>query len=114
MRNANTDPAPLTMIETFIQFKPRDQWREGMTPEKLRDELNSIVQLPGLTNAWVMPIKTRIDMLAVAVGVGFTALAGVAIEIGVLMLTYLNQSLHQMKNDVVAEGRPFTADDLKA
>lgn len=62
-----TDPAPLTMIETFIQFKPRDQWRPGMTPEKLRDELNSVVQLPGLTNAWVMPIKTRIDMLATGI-----------------------------------------------
>jgi Cu(I)/Ag(I) efflux system membrane protein CusA/SilA len=62
-----TDPAPLTMIETFIQFKPRDEWREGMTPEKLREELDSLVQLPGVTNAWVMPIKTRIDMLATGI-----------------------------------------------
>ncbi|WP_404362846.1 efflux RND transporter permease subunit [Marinobacter sp.] len=62
-----TDPAPLTMIETFIHFKPRDQWREGMTSEKLREELDSAVQLPGLTNAWVMPIKTRIDMLATGI-----------------------------------------------
>ncbi|MAM59990.1 MAG: CusA/CzcA family heavy metal efflux RND transporter [Maritimibacter sp.] len=62
-----TDPAPLTMIETFIQFKPRDQWRPGMTPEKLREELDSLVQLPGLTNAWVMPIKTRTDMLATGI-----------------------------------------------
>ncbi|NQY03496.1 MAG: efflux RND transporter permease subunit [Halieaceae bacterium] len=62
-----TDPAPLTMIETFIQLKPRDQWREGMTPERLRAELESTVQIPGLTNAWVMPIKTRIDMLATGI-----------------------------------------------
>jgi len=62
-----TDPAPLTMIETVIQFKPRDEWREGMTPEGLRAELDSIVRLPGLTNAWVMPIKNRIDMLATGI-----------------------------------------------
>jgi Cu(I)/Ag(I) efflux system membrane protein CusA/SilA len=62
-----TDPAPLTMIETIIQFKPRDQWRDGLTPEKLRQELNDLVQLPGLTNAWVMPIKTRIDMLSTGI-----------------------------------------------
>lgn len=62
-----TDPAPLTMIETFIQFKPRDQWRLGMTPDKVRKELESIVKLPGLTNAWVMPIKTRIDMLSTGI-----------------------------------------------
>ncbi|MFD1216836.1 efflux RND transporter permease subunit [Microbulbifer celer] len=62
-----TDPAPLTMVETIIRFKPRDQWREGMTPEKLRAELDAAVQLPGVTNAWVMPIKTRIDMLATGI-----------------------------------------------
>jgi len=62
-----TDPAPLTMIETFIQLKPRDQWRAGMTTDKLRQELDSIVQFPGLTNAWVMPIKTRIDMLSTGI-----------------------------------------------
>jgi len=62
-----TDPAPLTMIETVIQFKPREEWREGMTAEGLRDELDSIVQFPGLTNAWVMPIKNRIDMLATGI-----------------------------------------------
>lgn len=62
-----TDPAPLTMIETTIQLKPRDQWREGMTPEKLREELNQLVKFPGVTNAWVMPIKTRIDMLATGI-----------------------------------------------
>lgn len=62
-----TDPAPLTMIETFITLKPREQWREGMTTEKLTKELDKIVKLPGLTNAWVMPIKTRIDMLATGI-----------------------------------------------
>ncbi len=62
-----TDPAPLTMIETFIQFKPKEQWREGMTTEKLKQELDALVKLPGLTNAWVMPIKTRIDMLATGI-----------------------------------------------
>ncbi len=62
-----TDPAPLTMIETVIQLKPRDEWRDGMTPDKLRDELDRRVQVPGLTNAWVMPIKTRIDMLATGI-----------------------------------------------
>ncbi|HEA53169.1 hypothetical protein LCGC14_0589470 [marine sediment metagenome] len=62
-----TDPAPLTMIETFIQFKPRDQWRPDMTPDKVRKELERIVKLPGLTNAWVMPIKTRIDMLSTGI-----------------------------------------------
>jgi len=62
-----TDPAPLTMIETFIHFKPRDQWRAGLTPEDLKHELNQLVTLPGLTNVWVMPIKTRIDMLATGI-----------------------------------------------
>ncbi|MDN3413760.1 MAG: Cu(I)/Ag(I) efflux system membrane protein CusA/SilA [Pseudoalteromonas tetraodonis] len=62
-----TDPAPLTMIETFIQFKPKDQWREGMTTKKLKQELDALVKFPGLTNAWVMPIKTRIDMLATGI-----------------------------------------------
>ena len=62
-----TDPAPLTMIETFIQLKPRDQWRAGMTTQSLKEELDTLVKLPGLTNAWVMPIKTRIDMLATGI-----------------------------------------------
>jgi Cu(I)/Ag(I) efflux system membrane protein CusA/SilA len=62
-----TDPAPLTMIETVIQLKPRSEWRPGMTPETLRAELDRVVNYPGLTNAWVMPIKTRIDMLATGI-----------------------------------------------
>jgi Cu(I)/Ag(I) efflux system membrane protein CusA/SilA len=62
-----TDPAPLTMIETVIQLKPREEWRPGLTPEDLRAELDRVVRVPGLTNAWVMPIKTRIDMLATGI-----------------------------------------------
>jgi Cu(I)/Ag(I) efflux system membrane protein CusA/SilA len=62
-----TDPAPLTMIETFIQLKPHEAWREGMTTAKLIKEFDALVKLPGLTNAWVMPIKTRIDMLATGI-----------------------------------------------
>lgn len=62
-----TDPAPLTMIETFIQLKPRDEWREGVTTESLKKEFDNLVKFPGLTNAWVMPIKTRIDMLATGI-----------------------------------------------
>jgi Cu(I)/Ag(I) efflux system membrane protein CusA/SilA len=62
-----TDPAPLTMIETVIQLKPREEWRDGMTPEGLRAELDRVVRYTGLTNAWVMPIKTRIDMLATGI-----------------------------------------------
>jgi Cu(I)/Ag(I) efflux system membrane protein CusA/SilA len=62
-----TDPAPLTMIETTIRLKSQDEWREGMTPEKLIEEMNNAVQIPGLTNAWTMPIKTRIDMLSTGI-----------------------------------------------
>ncbi|WP_350654101.1 efflux RND transporter permease subunit [Pseudoalteromonas sp. D48-MNA-CIBAN-0056] len=62
-----TDPAPLTMIETFIQLKPQEEWREGVTTESLKAEFDKLVKFPGLTNAWVMPIKTRIDMLATGI-----------------------------------------------
>ena len=62
-----TDPAPLTMVETFIQLKPREEWREGMTTDKLKKELDSLVRIPGVSNAWVMPISTRIDMLATGI-----------------------------------------------
>ena len=57
-----TDPAPLTMIETLVRLKPRDQWRPGMTLAGIRAELDRRVQVPGLNNAWLMPIRTRIDM----------------------------------------------------
>jgi Cu(I)/Ag(I) efflux system membrane protein CusA/SilA len=62
-----TDPAPLEMFETTIQFKPRAQWRPGMTPEKLVEELDRIVKVPGLANIWVPPIRNRIDMLATGI-----------------------------------------------
>jgi len=62
-----TDPAPLTMIETTIQLKDKSEWREGLTLDKLIQELNETVQIPGLTNAWVQPIKTRIDMLSTGI-----------------------------------------------
>ena len=62
-----TDPAPLTMIETTIQLKPKSEWRAGVTSESLRKEFDRLVQFPGVTNAWVMPIKTRIDMLATGI-----------------------------------------------
>lgn len=62
-----TDPAPLSMLETTISLKPETEWRVGMTIEKLVDELDRAIQFPGLTNAWTMPIKTRIDMLSTGI-----------------------------------------------
>jgi Cu(I)/Ag(I) efflux system membrane protein CusA/SilA len=62
-----TDPAPLEMFETIIQFKPRDQWRDGMTQDALIAELDRAVQVPGLSNVWVPPIRNRIDMLATGI-----------------------------------------------
>jgi hypothetical protein len=62
-----TDPAPLEMFETTIQFKPREQWRPGMTPDKLVEELDRTVKVPGLSNIWVPPIRNRIDMLATGI-----------------------------------------------
>lgn len=62
-----TDSAPLTMLETTIRFKPREQWRPGMTPEKLVEELDKTVQLPGIANVWVPPIRNRLDMLATGI-----------------------------------------------
>jgi Cu(I)/Ag(I) efflux system membrane protein CusA/SilA len=62
-----TDPAPLEMVETVVQLKPRSEWRPGMTPEKLVEELDRIVRLPGLSNIWIPPIRNRIDMLATGI-----------------------------------------------
>lgn len=62
-----TDPAPLEMFETTIQFKPREQWRAGMTADKLVEELDRVVKVPGLSNVWVPPIRNRIDMLATGI-----------------------------------------------
>ncbi|KGE07567.1 cation transporter [Burkholderia gladioli] len=73
-----TDPAPLEMFETTIRFKPRSQWRPGMTPRKLVDELDRTVRVPGLSNVWVPPIRNRLDMLSTGiktpVGVKITGL----------------------------------------
>jgi len=78
-----TDPAPLTMIETVIQFKPKSEWRSGMSKDKLKQELDGLIQFPGLTNAWVMPIKTRIDMLATGIKtpIGIKIAGGDLVEI---------------------------------
>ncbi len=65
--NTATDPAPLSMLETTIRLKPKDQWPAGMTEKKLVDKMNEAIQIPGLTNAWTMPIKTRIDMLSTGI-----------------------------------------------
>lgn len=62
-----TDPAPMEMFETTIQFKPKNEWRDGMTADMLVDELDKIVRVPGLTNIWVPPIRNRIDMLATGI-----------------------------------------------
>ncbi len=62
-----TDPAPLTMIETTIRLKPTSEWRKGMTLDMIKAALDKAVKVPGLTNAWVMPIKGRIDMLATGI-----------------------------------------------
>ena len=65
--NSATDPAPLEMFETTVQFKPHDQWRAGMTVEKLMAELDAKVKIPGLANIWIPPIRNRIDMLATGI-----------------------------------------------
>ena len=62
-----TDPAPLTMIETTIQLKPKSEWREGVTLDSLKAELNELVDIPSFTNVWIMPIKNRLDMLATGI-----------------------------------------------
>ena len=112
-----TDPAPLTMIETFVQLKPKSQWRAGMTTSKLREILNSTVQFPGVSNAWVMPIKTRIDMLAtgiktpVGIKIAGPELAGIQ-QVGV----QIEQALQDFENtasvfaEKVAGGRYITID----
>lgn len=62
-----TDPAPLSMVETTIRLKPRSEWRAGLTTDKLKRELDALVQIPSVTNVWIMPIKNRIDMLATGI-----------------------------------------------
>ncbi len=112
-----TDPAPLTMIETTILLKPRSEWREGMTMDKLKKELNELVQFPGLTNAWVMPIKNRIDMLAT----GIKTPVGIKVAgPDLTVIEEIGKQIEQVLNDVpgtvsvyaerVAGGRYVTVD----
>ena len=112
-----TDPAPLTMIETLIRFKPRHEWREGLTIDGLKAELDALVKLPGITNAWVMPIKTRIDMLATGIKtpVGIK-IAGADLKV----IENIGRQIEQVLKDVpgtasvyaerVAGGRYLTVD----
>ncbi|MGP8246433.1 MAG: efflux RND transporter permease subunit [Bryobacteraceae bacterium] len=92
-----TDPAPLSMIETTITLKPEAEWPKGMTVDKLTDAMNAAIQVPGLTNAWTMPIKTRIDMLSTGIKtpVGIK-LAGPDLEV----LQRLGQQIEALMRDV--------------
>ncbi len=96
-----TDPAPLTMIETTIQLKDEKLWRPGMTMDRLVEELNDAVQFPGLTNAWTMPIKTRIDMLS----------TGIKTPVGIKLLGPDLQTLSELgeKIEAVVRRVPGTA-----
>lgn len=85
-----TDPAPIEMFETTVTFKPRDQWRPGMTMTKLREELDAAVNVPGLTNLWVPPIRNRIDMLA----------TGIKSPIGIKVSGPDTQVIEQISNEV--------------
>ncbi len=85
-----TDPAPLSMIETTITLKPEEEWRPGMTMDKLIRELNDAIQFPGLTNAWTMPIKTRIDMLS----------TGIKTPIGIKLMGDDLQKLSDLGQDI--------------
>lgn len=96
----STDAAPLSMFETIIQLKPIEEWRDGMTMEKLKQELNAAIQIPGLTNAWTMPIKTRIDMLS----------TGIKTPIGIKVTGPDLQTLSELSQDIasVTRGVPGT------
>jgi Cu(I)/Ag(I) efflux system membrane protein CusA/SilA len=92
-----TDPAPLEMVETTIQFKPRDQWRDGMTMDKLIEELDQKLTLPGLANIWVPPIRNRIDMLAT----GIKSPVGVKVAgTDVAVIDRIAQQIEQAVRDV--------------
>ncbi len=92
-----TDPAPLSMLETTITLKPQSEWREGMTMDKLVEELDKAIQFPGLTNAWTMPIKTRIDMLS----------TGIKTPVGVKVMGVDLQILSDVGQQVEAALRPM-------
>src|SRR5476649_92135 len=99
-----TDPAPTEMFETTIQFKPRDQWRPGMTPAKLIDELDKAVQVPGLANLWVPPIRNRIDMLATGIK------SPIGIKVGGSSLADIDQIAHEIEG--VAKTVPWVSSAL--
>jgi Cu(I)/Ag(I) efflux system membrane protein CusA/SilA len=90
-----TDPAPMEMFETTVTFKHRDQWRPGMTPEKLRRELDAAVRIPGLTNLWVPPIRNRIDMLA----------TGIKSPIGIKVSGPDTKEIERLGNEIEAVAR---------
>jgi Cu(I)/Ag(I) efflux system membrane protein CusA/SilA len=93
--NTATDPAPLAMIETWIELKPRDQWREGMTPQKLITDLNKRVGLPGMMDSWGYPIKIRLDMLT----------TGIRTPIGVKIAGSDLQEIDRIAKDVEARAK---------
>mgnify|MGYP001374620326 FL=1 len=99
-----TDPAPLEMFETTIQFKARDQWRPGMTPEGLIEALDSAVQVPGLTNVWVPPIRNRIDMLATGIK------SPIGVKVSGSDLTELDRVAHDV--EAVAKRTPGVSSAL--
>jgi Cu(I)/Ag(I) efflux system membrane protein CusA/SilA len=99
-----TDPAPLEMFETTIQFKARDQWRPGMTPEGLIKALDSAVQVPGLTNVWVPPIRNRIDMLATGIK------SPIGVKVSGSDLTELDRVAHDV--EAVAKRTPGVSSAL--
>jgi Cu(I)/Ag(I) efflux system membrane protein CusA/SilA len=99
-----TDPAPLEMFETTIQFKPRSEWRPGMTPEKLVEELDRVVQVPGLANVWVPPIRNRIDMLATGIK------SPIGVKVSGSDLTQIDRVAAQV--EAVAKGVPGVSSAL--
>lgn len=112
-----TDPAPLTMIESVIQLKPESEWREGVTIDSIKDELNQRLKLPGVTNAWVWPIKTRIDMLATGIktpvgikigGADLSVIQAIGKEIEKVLLTVAGTTSAYAER--VAGGRYVTVD----
>jgi len=101
-----TDPAPLTMLETTIQLKPKSEWREGMTLEKIKQELDERVQVPGLVNAWLMPISARIDMLSSGVKTPLgLRISGADLTILEKLSTEIEQALRKIpgQHNIIAE-----------
>jgi len=115
-----TDPAPLSMVETVIQLKPQEEWRDGYDIDDIKAELSRRVQIPGLTNAWVWPIKTRIDMLATGIKTPLgIKIAGPDLEVIQKIGREIEVILKQLPgtasafSERVAGGRYVTADILR-